>query len=60
MSMIQGLEANILTNLWHIGEPLQDGEDALKVIWHCGVRDSIIVHDLDASQLIVGSVNFSA
>lgn len=50
----------MLTNLWHEGEPLEDGEDALKVIWHCGVCDSIIVHDLDPSQLVIGSINFSA
>lgn len=41
------------TNLRHIGEPLQDGEDTLKVIWHGGVRDSVVVHDLDPSQLVV-------
>lgn len=44
---------HVHTNLWHIGEPLQNGEDALKVIWHGGVRDSIVVHDLDPSQLVV-------
>lgn len=44
---------HIETNLWHIGEPLEDGEDALKVIWHSGVCDSIVVHDLDPSQLVV-------
>lgn len=54
------LQARILTNLWHVGEPLEDSEDALKVIWHCGVCDSIIVHDLDPSQLVVGSIDFPA
>lgn len=54
------IKAAILTNLRHVGEPLEDGEDALKVIWHCGVCDSIIVHDLDPSQLVVGSIHFSA
>lgn len=52
--------AKVLTHLRHVGEPLEDGKDTLKVIWHCGVCDSIIVHDLDPSQLVVGSVNFSA
>lgn len=52
--------SNIQPNLWHIGEPLQDGEDSLEVIWHSGVCDSIIVHDLDSSQLVVGSIDLSA
>lgn len=54
------VEAQILTHLRHVGEPLQDGKHTLKVIWHRGVRDSIVVHDLDPSQLVVGSVNFPA
>lgn len=52
--------SHIQPNLWHIGEPLEDGEDALKVIWHGGVSHSIIVHDLDPSQLVVGGINLSA
>ena len=47
-------------DLWHVREPPEDGEDTLKVIWHSGVSDSIVVHDLDSSQLVVGSVDLSA
>lgn len=52
--------SHIQQNLWHIGEPLEDGEDAFKVIRHGGVCDSIIMHDLDPSQLVVGSIDLSA
>ncbi len=52
--------SHIQPNLWHIGEPLEDGEDAVKVIWHSAVCDSIVVHDLDPSQLVVGSIDLSA
>lgn len=48
-----------LMYLRHIGEPAQDSENALKVIGHRGVRHSVVVHDLDASQLVVGGVHFS-
>ena len=45
--------------LRHIGEPPQDSENALKIIGHRSVRHSVVVHDLDASQLVVGGVHFS-
>lgn len=50
----------IQQNLWHVREPLQDSKDTLKVIWHTGVCDSIIVHDLNSAKLVVGSIHLSA
>lgn len=50
----------IQQNLWHVREPLQDSKDTLKVIWHTGVCNSIIVHDLNSAKLVVGSIHLSA
>lgn len=47
------------TDLWHVGEPLQDGENTLKVVRHRGVCDSVVVHDLHTTQLVVGGVNLT-
>ena len=46
--------------LWHIGQPLQDGVNALEVVRHGDVGDAVVVHDLHAAQLVVGRVNLSA
>lgn len=43
--------------LGYVGEPLQDGVDPLKVIWHGDMGNTVVVHDLHSSQLVVGSVN---
>lgn len=52
--------SRVQRDLRHVGEPLEDGEDALKVIRHGGVCDSIVVHDLDPSQLVVGCIDLSS
>lgn len=43
--------------LGHVGEPLQESVDPLKVVAHCAVCHSVVVHDLNASQLIVRCVD---
>lgn len=44
--------------LWHVGKPLQNSVDSFKIITHGAVRHSVVVHDLDPAQLVVGGVNF--
>ena len=44
----------------NVGEPSGDETNAFEVIWNDGVTDAVVVHDLDASQLRVGSVHFAA
>lgn len=44
----------------HVGEPLQQSKDALKIITDSAVGHPVVVHDLNATKLIVGCVNFSA
>lgn len=46
--------------LGHVGQPLQEREDALEVIAHRAVGDAVVVHDLDSAQLVVGRVHFPA
>lgn len=47
-------------HLWYIGQPFQNGADSLEVIWHGDVGDPVGVHDLHATQLVVGCVDFSS
>lgn len=49
-----------ILDLWHIGQPLQDGVHALEVVWHSDVGDAVVMHDLHAAQLVVGGINLSA
>lgn len=58
-SKLQGAGARVL-HLRHIGQPLQDGINALEVVRHDDVGDAIVIHDLHATQLVVGCVNLSA
>lgn len=44
----------------HVGQPLQKREDSLKVITNSSVGHTIVVHDLNATELVVGCVHFSA
>lgn len=46
--------------LGHVGEPLQDIEDSLKVVTNGGVGHTIVVHDLNPTKLVVRCVHFSA
>lgn len=46
-------------DLRHVGEPLQDGVNAVKVVRHRGVCDAVVVHDLHAAQLVVGRVHLA-
>lgn len=46
--------------LGHVREPQQNGVDTFKVITYCGMGHPIIVHDLDAPQLVIGSVHLSS
>ncbi len=44
----------------HLGnerEPVEDLEDAVEVAGRDGVRDAVVVHDLNAAQLIVARVH---
>lgn len=45
-------------HLWHVGQPVQDSEHPFKVITHRAVGDPVVVHDLDAPELVVGGVHF--
>lgn len=46
--------------LWHVGKPLQNSVDPFKIVTHSAVRHSVVVHDLDPAQLVVGGINFPA
>ena len=46
--------------LGYVREPLQDGVDPLEVILDGDVGNAVIVHDLHASQLVIGGVNFTS
>lgn len=46
--------------LWHVGEPLQNGIDTFKVITYSAVGHSIVMHDLDATQLVIRSIHLSS
>lgn len=37
----------------HVGQPLQEGENALKVVTDGVVGHAVVVHDLDSTQLVV-------
>lgn len=45
--------------LGHVGEPVQQHVDSLKVITHSAVCHTVVVHDLNPTQLVVGGVYLS-
>lgn len=47
------------SHLGHVGQPLQQSKDALKVVTNGAVGHAVVVHDLNSAQLVVGRVNFS-
>ena len=48
-----------LIYLWYITEPRQHLIDALEVTWRHGVGDTIVVHDLDPTELVITGVYLS-
>lgn len=44
--------------LRHVGQPVQDSEHPFKVITDSAVGHPIVVHDLDAPELVIGGVYF--
>lgn len=46
--------------LGHVGQPLQQVKDSLKVIADSTVGHTVVVHDLNSTQLVVGGVHLSA
>lgn len=45
-------------HLRHVRQPVQDSEDPLKVITNGAVGHPIVVHDLDATELVIGGIYF--
>lgn len=45
-------------HLGHVRQPVQDSENPFKVITHSAVGHPIVVHDLDAPELVIGGVHF--
>ena len=54
------LRGNLSDGLWtmHVRQPVQDGEHPLKVITDGAMCHPIVVHNLDAPQLVVRGVYF--
>ena len=50
----------ISPHLWYVGEPFEQGTDAVKVLAADVVRDAVLVHDLHTAQLIIGGVYLTA
>lgn len=55
-----GIPPPPLRYLGHVGEPLEDGVDAFKVVGDSHVGDPVVVHDLHSAQLVVRRVDFPA
>lgn len=44
-------------HLGHVRQPVQDSEHPFKVITDGAVGDPVVVHDLDAPELVIGGVH---
>ena len=47
-------------HLGHVRQPVQDSEHPFKVITDGAVGDPVVVHDLDAPELVIGGVHLPA
>ena len=45
-------------HLRHVRQPVQDSENPLEVITNGAVCHPIVVHDLDAAELVIGGIDF--
>lgn len=45
-------------HLRHVRQPVQDSENPFKVITNGAVSHPVVVHYLDAPQLVIGGVHF--
>lgn len=43
-------------HLWHVRQPVQDSENPFEVIANDAVGHPIVVHDLDAPELVIGGI----
>lgn len=56
MNILRALSV-LFTHLGHVREPLHDCVDSVQVSGLGFVRHAVVVHDLCAPQLVVGSVH---